>query len=173
MPSKAIIASRRAFAEDLLPHLENFDFEYTKEKRDGHLHTVSIYTNQIGGKYYDLRTVFWQGVVEVRVHVYDHDPDKLKYRPGVEESCWVYLAPFGSPRSPENMVIDKYCINYYTKSVRLQTRCFYCDARCKNGFKAHDKCAKHLKNKEAVITDLAKAAKINEDCMRHIMSYLY
>ena len=173
MPSKAIIASRRAFAEDLLPYLENIDFEFTLKKSDDSRFTDTSYTIEKGGKFYNFRTIYLQSIIEIRVHVYDHDPEKLKYRAGVEEACWVYKMPFSSSRSPENMVIDKYCVKYYEKSVRLQDRCFYCDARCKNGFRAHDKGARHLAKKQSVVADLAKAARINEDCMRHIMSYLY
>ena len=176
MPSPTKISvSRRAFAENLLPFLGDIDMEFTTDKIDGI--TPKLDVIEKNGKFYDFRVVYFTHFVEVRVYVDDYDPNKGRYTPGVHENCYVYLnypTPFRSSDHTGSIIIDKYYIQGYKKYKRHKNKCFYCDSHHNSShFKTHDRCAKHMTNKEAVVTDLAKAARLPEDCMRHILSYLY
>ena len=177
MPSSTVI--KRAFAEELLPFLKEIDFEFTMEKRDEFHHRDVLIEK--GGRFYNFRTIYLgslsNGIVEIRVHAYDYNPTTACFHNGIQQSCFVYSnypKRYSTISRPCHIVIDKYFIDNYRKQSQLKEKCFYCNRINKNGtFHVHDKCAKHATNKKAVVTDLAKAARLPEDCMRHILSYLY
>ena len=176
MPFKTKLAiSRRSLAEDIVPFLETIDMYFTIDKLDGIPPKMGIIEKN--GKFYDILITYMTRLVEVRINVYDYDPSKGRHVPGIREKCYAHLIKmvpaWNAQYYTEGVFIAPYRFSYYERHREPKNKCFYCESRHTGGFKAHDKCAKHLTKKAAVIADLAKAAKINEDCMRHIMSYLY
>ena len=176
MPFETKLAiSRRALAEDVFPFLETIDMDSTIDKLDGIPPKMGIIEKN--GKFYDILITYMTRLVEVRIDVYDYDPSKGRHGPGVREKIYAHLTKLVPAWNAQyytgGIFIGKYRISYYERHREPKNECFYCKSRHTGGFKAHDRCAKHNKNKAVVITDLAKAARINEDCMRHIMSYLY
>jgi len=174
---KATAKSKKQFMNDILPILEELDFDEIRKAKPVDIEK-HIYKN---GLWYRLAICMIGGLIEIVMSRTNNIASKFdvirRPYPIIYESCWVYLTKECSPRFyPPLANIFGENRKYYLTDYKLRdwkrNLCVYCDTSIYSSFKTHLLRPKHKQNVKKYIEMLENVLKLNGDVVKYIYSFL-
>lgn len=173
---------KRKFGKEIIPILQTLDFQYREDEADGKEHYFII-----DGKYYytkrykyavntiNLLTATYEisKYIEYRFTRQDFT-GFINYYDNTIERCFIRYNPVNPliKKSKYNdSQVDDYIIEYYRRTFIKKNKCLICNKIHRVSHNINTK--KHKMNYEKFINELSKTSKLNSDCVKNIISFLF